>query len=172
MPTHFERRQVTAGEGVYAGVRAGIVAGIIMSMIAMAFALMMGQEIWAPPKMIAVTFLDRAWLERPGFQMTPILAGMMIHFATAIGLGVIFALLGGRLSYGRAIGWGVVYGLVIWLFMQFLWLPLVNPVMAQMPYLPFAVEHAVFRGFLGTYPAFLPSAAERQAKAARERRAA
>jgi uncharacterized membrane protein YagU involved in acid resistance len=172
MATYFERKQVTTGETIYAGVLAGIIAGIAMSIVAMATAMMMGQEVWAPVKMIAITFLDDAWMERPGFQMTPILAGMMIHFATAIGFGVIFSLLGGRLSYGEAVGWGVLYGLAIWLFMQFFWLPIINPMMAQMPYLPFAIEHAIFGGFLGSYPAFLPSMAKRQAKAERERRAA
>lgn len=100
------------------------------------------------------------------------MVGMMIHFATAIGFGIIFSLIGGRLSYGQAISWGIVYGLGIWLFMQFLWLPIVNPAMAQMPSLPFAIEHTIFGGFLGTYPAFLGSRAETQIGRERERLAA
>lgn len=172
MASYFERKEINFREAVYAGVFAGVIAGIAMSIVAMATAMMMGQEVWAPVKMIAVTFLDRAWLDRPGFQMTPILVGMMIHFATAIGFGVIFALLGGRLDYGRAVGRGVIYGLGIWLFMQFIWLPIVNPVMANMPYLPFAIEHVIFGGFLGSYPALLPSSKKSQMEAERERLAA
>jgi uncharacterized membrane protein YagU involved in acid resistance len=172
MVTYFERKKINVGEAVYSGIMAGIIAGLVMSMVAMAAAMMMGQEIWAPPKMIAVTVLDPSWLDRPGFQMIPLMVGMMIHFVTAIGFGILFALIGGRLDYGRAIKRGIVYGLAIWLFMQFISLPIINPVMADMPYVPFAMEHAVFGGFLGVYLAFLPSPAESQAKAQRERRVA
>ena len=145
MATYFERKEINVGEAIYSGALAGIIAGMVMSMVAMGFAMMMGQGLWAPPKMIAATLLDRSGLDRPGFQMIPVMVGMMIHFATAVGFGVIFSLFGGRLSYGRAIGWGVVYGLAIWLFMQFIGLPIINPVMAGMPYLPFAIEHALDR---------------------------
>ncbi|MCG3117733.1 MAG: DUF1440 domain-containing protein [Candidatus Manganitrophus sp. SA1] len=168
----YEQKKITFGEAVYSGALAGIIAGIVMSMVAMAFAVMMGQEIWAPVKMIAVTVLDDAWLNRPGFHMLPMMVGMMIHFATAIGFGILFALMGGRFSVGRAIGRGIVYGLGIWLVMQFLVLPIINPVMADMPYLPFAIEHMFFGGFLGVYPAFLPPLSKSQANMQRERLAA
>lgn len=165
MATFFEQKKITVGEGVYAGVLGGIVAGLTMSIAAMMLAMMMGQEIWDPPKMIAVTILDRSWLNQPGFQMMPVMVGMMVHFATAIGFGILFALIGGRLGYGPAVGWGIIYGLAIWLFMQYFWLRIINPVMAQMPALPFAFEHAVFGGSLGIYAAFLPTWAEGEAKA-------
>lgn len=170
MATYFERKEINIGEAIYSGTLAGIIAGMVMSMVAMGFAMMMGQELWAPPKMIAATLLDQPGLDRPGFQMIPVMVGMMIHFATAIGAGILFSLIGGRLTYGASIGWGIVFGLAVWLFMQFIGLPIINPVMAGMPYLPFAIEHAVFGGFLGIYPAFLPSQAESQERQARRER--
>jgi uncharacterized membrane protein YdjX (TVP38/TMEM64 family) len=117
MSTDSERKRINMGGAIYAGVMAGTNAAIFMLMAAMGFAVVMGQEKWAPVKMIAITFLDHSWLDRPGFQMVPILVGMTIHFATAIGFGAIFSLLGGRLSNKQAIGWGIVYGLAIWLFL-------------------------------------------------------
>ncbi|MCG3117737.1 MAG: DUF1440 domain-containing protein [Candidatus Manganitrophus sp. SA1] len=162
MATYFEHTKINLGEAVYAGVFAGIFAGVAMSMVAMTFAMMVGQGIWEVPKMIAVTILDRAWLDRSGFQVTPLLVGMMIHFSTAIAFGIIFAILGGRLSEGRAVCLGTVYGLGIWLLMQFILLPIVNPMMAGRPYLLSGIEHAVFGVVLGSYPASLPAVAESQ----------
>lgn len=107
MAAYWNRKQVTPGEVAYAGVIAGILAGIAMAIVSMGWAMMTGRGAWTPVKMIAVTVLNRSWLDRPGFQFTPVMVGMMIHFATAIGFGIIFSLIGGRLSYGQAISWGI-----------------------------------------------------------------
>ena len=125
-----------------------------------------------PVKKISVTLLGPSVVQSPEFQMMPMMVGMMIHFATAMMFGILFALWGGRCSYGPAIGWGIAYGLAIWVVMHFVVLPIVNPVMAQMPYLQFAMLHMIFGGTLGSYPAFLPSEAESRAKALRPERAA
>jgi len=73
-------------------------------------------------------------------------------------------LLAGRRSYGSAVGLGIVYGLAIWVGMHFLVLPIVNPVMAAMPALQFAMLHLIFGGMLGSYPVFLPPIHETEAR--------
>ncbi len=172
MHEYFARNQINAGEAVYAGLMAGIIAGIAMAMVSMTMSMMMGAGFWMPVKKISVTLLGQSAVQDAGFQRMPVMVGMMIHFMTAMVFGAIFALWGGRWSYGPAIGWGIAYGLTIWVVMQFLVLPIVNPVMAQMPYLQFAMLHMIFGGTLGIYPAFLPSEAESRAKALRSERAA
>lgn len=172
MNQYFARKQINVGEAVYAGVIAGIIAGSAMAMVSMMMSMMMGEGFWMPVKKISVTLLGPSVVQDPGFQMMPMMVGMMIHFMTAIAFGIIFALWGGRWSYGPAIGWGIAYGLAIWVVMQFIVLPIVNPVMAQMPYLQFAMLHIIFGGTLASYPAFLPSEAESRAKVLRSERAA
>ncbi|WP_447979998.1 hypothetical protein [Candidatus Nitrospira bockiana] len=172
MNQYFARKHVNVGDAVYAGVLAGLLAGVAMAMVSMMMSMMTGQGFWMPVKKISVTLLGQSTVQDPGFQMMPVMVGMMIHFATAIMFGVIFALWGGRWSYGPAIGWGIAYGLAIWVVMQFAVLPIVNPVMAEMPYLQFAMLHVIFGGTLGSYPAFLPSESESRAKALRSERAA
>lgn len=172
MNQFFSRKQINVGEAVYAGLMAGIMAGIAMAMVAMLMSMMMGQGFFVPVKKISVTLLGPSAVQSPEFQIMPMMVGMMIHFATAIMFGVLFALWGGRWSYGPAIGWGIAYGLAIWIVMHFVVLPIVNPVMANMPYLQFAMLHMIFGGTLGSYPAFLPSEVESRAKALRSERAA
>ncbi|TAK03435.1 MAG: hypothetical protein EPO39_12115 [Candidatus Manganitrophaceae bacterium] len=67
MAAYWNRKQVTPGEVAYAGVIAGILAGIAMAIVSMGWAMMTGRGAWTPVKMIAVTVLNRSWLDRPGF---------------------------------------------------------------------------------------------------------
>lgn len=168
----YEHNSVPRSEAVYAGVMAGVIAGLAMAMVSMMMAMMTGEGFWAPVKKISVTLLGQSAVQNPGFEFMPVMVGMMIHFATAIMFGIILVMLAGRRSYGPAIGWGIAYGLGIWVVMQFIVLPLVNPVMAQMPPLQFAMLHMIFGGTLGSYPAFLPSEPVSRAKALHSQRAA
>ncbi|ALA60529.1 hypothetical protein [Nitrospira moscoviensis] len=153
----YAHNSVPRSDAVYAGVMAGLIAGLAMAMVSMMMAMLTGEGFWAPVKKISVTLLGRSAVQNVGFEFMPVMVGMMIHFVTAIAFGIIFALLGGRQSYGSAVASGIGYGLAVWLVMQFIVLPFVNPVMADMPPLQFAILHMIFGGTLGSYPAFLPS---------------
>lgn len=172
MNGQIRREPVEQSEAVYAGVMAGVIAGIAMAMVSMMMAMMTGEGFWAPVKKISVTLLGQSAVQNSGFEFMPVMVGMMIHFATAIAFGIIFVMSAGRRSYGPAIGWGIAYGLGIWVVMQFIVLPFVNPVMAQMPPLQFAMLHIIFGGTLGSYPAFLPSVSESEVRQIRPLRAA
>lgn len=56
--------------------------------------------------------------------------------------------------------------------MHFIVLPMVNPVMAQMPALQFAMLHMIFGGTLGSYPAFLPAMTDAESRRMQPPRAA
>ncbi len=171
----MRNERVSQSDALHAGLIAGVIAGLAMAMVSMMMAMMTGEGFWAPVKKISVTLLSQSAVQEPGFQFIPVLVGMMIHFATAIAFGFIFALLAllsrGR-SYGATVGVGIAYGLAIWVVMQFLVLPVVNPVMAQMPPLQFAMLHVIFGGTLGSYPAFLPSVKKSQTQGMRASRVA
>lgn len=152
----IRREPVEQSEAVSAGLKAGILAGLAMAMVSMMMAMMTGEGFWAPVKKISVTLLGQSAVQHAGFEVMPVMVGMIIHFGTAIGFGILFVMLMGRQSYGSAIGCGIAYGLGIWVVMHFLVLPVINSVMAQMPYLQFAMLHIIFGGMLGSYPAFLP----------------
>jgi uncharacterized membrane protein YagU involved in acid resistance len=151
MNQSLEQDRTNQSEAIYAGVMAGLIAGIAMAVVSMIMALLTGEGFWAPVKKVSVTLLGASAAQEPGFQFMPVMVGMMIHFVTAIALGIIFALLGGRRSSGSAVASGIGYGLAIWLVMQFIVLPFVNPVMADMPPLQFAMLHMICGGTLGSY---------------------
>ncbi len=169
---HLAQNKITPREAVSAGAFAGILAGTAMAMISMMMSMTTGQGFWMPMKKISVTLLGPSVLQDPSFQMMPVIVGVIIHFITSMAFGMLFALWGGRWSYGPAIGWGAAYGLAIWIVMHFLVLPVVNPVMAQMPVPQFAILHVIFGGTLGSYLAFLPRITEIEARETRPFRAA
>jgi hypothetical protein len=163
MDAYFERNEISTAELAYAGMVAGLVAGFMVITLAMLMAIMIGEEAWSPFKMISVTVLDETWMDRQGFQVLAIVIGLGLHFGVATTLGIVFAVWGGRQDYIPAVGWGVVYGLAVWLVMQFIVFPVVNPVMAKVAYIPIALLHAIFGAALGSYVDFVPCALDKQA---------
>ncbi len=156
-------KKAQLSELLTAGVISGVIAGIAMGLVAMVLSVVSGHSAWTPLKMIAITVIDRSWLDTSGFQTTPVLVGLMIHLAVGVGLGGLYPLLLGRVAFPHSVGWGVVYGVAIWLAMQFFVLQMVNPVMAsQTPYWMMALEHVVFGATLGIYPKLMTSADIRQ----------
>lgn len=142
-------------EAALPGALAGLFASGVMAAVWMLLAYSQG-DAWRPIKLIAATVMGEAAAGGAGFQPLPVVAGLAIHFAFGTALGIFFAWLGGFLNIGAAMAWGFVFGLAIWVIMQFGLLPVLNPSMAALSPIPFAVSHALFGLSLGTYPRFLP----------------
>ena len=83
--------------------------------------------------------------------LVPIITGGIIHLVVATALGVLFAWLVG-LRQANLVLWGMAYGAIIWLVVQFVALPLLNPLMAEeISPLLFLIDHLVYGAFLGGY---------------------
>ena len=115
-----------AGIHFGAGAIAGIIAGMVMGLAAMTRAAAAGMSFWLPMEQIAATFYGPdALLGGIG----PILVGTAFHLGVAACLGGLVGLVAARRTAGRAFGMGLAAGVIIWLGMAYVALPLVDPVM-------------------------------------------
>ncbi|MDC4224146.1 MAG: hypothetical protein MPW15_07950 [Candidatus Manganitrophus sp.] len=149
---------ISLREATPPGVMCGLIGAASMAAVALLFALFQGDP-WRPMKLVSATLLGEEALG-PGFQFGPIFVGLVFHLIMSVALGVFFVWLGGYLSVGGAIGWGVIFSLSIWVILQFGLLPVINPWLAAVPPIPFALAHAAFGVSLGMYPRFLKAVAE------------
>ncbi len=147
---------ISLREATPPGVFCGLIGAVSMAVVAMLLALFQGDP-WGPIKLVAATLLGEEALG-PGFQFRPVLVGLVLHLMMSVALGIFFVWLGGYLSVGGAISWGVVFSLSIWVILQFGLLPVVNPWLAAVPPIPFALAHVAFGVSLGMYPRFLKGA--------------
>ena len=163
-----EYGELKATQVFSAGAVAGILAGSAMAIFLMLLAMIAGEGFWLPLKKISVTLLGESAIQNSVFELLPVIVGILIHFATAIAFGIVFAFIEERRqSYSSAVRAGIIYGLNVWIIMHFLVLPVINPVLAGMPYLLFAILHIIFGGTLGGYVTFLPTRAEVRAEISR-----
>ena len=145
---------ISLQESIPPGIISGLVGAVLMAAVAMSFALSQG-DLWRPVKLVAATVLGEEALAGAGFQFGPVFLGLLIHLMMSLALGVFFVWLGGYLGYGAATGWGIIFSLSIWVIMQFGLLPVIDPWLAAMPPIPFAMAHLAFGLSLGMYPRFL-----------------
>jgi hypothetical protein len=149
---------ISLRESTPPGVVCGLIGAVSMAAVAILFALFQGDP-WRPMKLVAATLLGEEALG-PGFQSAPVFLGLAFHLIMSLALGVFFVWLGGYLSVGGAIAWGVIFSLSIWVILQFGLLPVINPWLAAVPPIPFALAHTAFGISLGIYPRFLKAAVE------------
>jgi hypothetical protein len=142
-------------EAAFPGALSGLSAAGVMAAVLMFFSYRHG-DLWQPMKLIAATVLGEKAVGTAGFQPLPVLIGMAIHLSVGVVLGIFFVWLAGFISIAAAIGWGINFGLAVWVIMQFGLLPVVNPWMAALPLIPFALAHGLFGLVLGSYPRFMP----------------
>jgi len=161
------------GTAIRIGALWGVVAAAAMAMYAMVAALTylnagfftpmyhIASSVIAPEAMM--TSMQKAMAGETSFYFTlgPAAVGMMIHFATGIAYGIVFALIARalRLSGAAAVGAGLVYGVAVLLFSSFIGLPAAaalfdggDPI-ADMPQMvgwtTFTIEHLMFGAILG-----------------------
>lgn len=133
----------------------GLVASLVLGMWQMIGEALIptGAGLWSPPIYIAATILrDLQSAGSPApFGLLGVGLGLMGHMMNSVILGLIFAfVIGPRLpTLSRKIGGGVVYGVVIFLVMWFLILPLIDPVMLNLNAAVFFLGHMMWGAALG-----------------------
>ncbi|MEX0788571.1 MAG: hypothetical protein WD040_07215 [Anaerolineales bacterium] len=133
----------------------GLVASLVLGMWQMIVEAILpaGAGLWSPPIYIAATILRG--LQGTGspapFDLVGVLVGLMGHMMNSIIFGLIFAfLIGPRLpSLGKQVVGGIVFGVAIFLVMQYLVLPVIDPVMLQLNAAVFFLGHMMWGAALG-----------------------
>lgn len=115
------RRRLIEGGGTVAGVIGGLVIWALMLIMAATN----GRDLWPVLKGASSPFFHRRAM-MPGFDAAPVILGMIIHLAISIAWGILFALVAFGLSRAATVGLGAIWGLIVWLVMFFIVLPLVT----------------------------------------------
>ena len=129
------------------GLSGGALGGLAMVGVALLYGVISGYGVWLPVNLIGATIvrdLQGASIETLSqFNAAAFVAGLLLHAALSIGLGMIFALLLPTMP-GPPIIWSLT-------------LPLLNPVMEQhVEKLSFFIAHLVYGIVLGWYVARQP----------------
>lgn len=144
------RLDITKGGAV-----AGIIGGAIIAVIMLARNAASGQDVWAGMKGAGWPFLGEAAM-RPGFELWPVLLGILCHFAVSMAWGIPFGWLAFGRSQAATLVVGALWGLAIWLGMFYVVLPLVGAeaVVRMTPVATAVFEHVLFG--LAVAAGFLP----------------
>ena len=102
-----------------AAVWAGLIAGVVFMMLEMLLVgTIGGGSPWGPPRMIAAIGMGKDVLPPPAsFDLSILIVAMLIHFALAIVLGIVFALIVARWNMGlitMSVA-GAAFGMVVYL---------------------------------------------------------
>ncbi|BAK76663.1 hypothetical protein NH8B_1847 [Pseudogulbenkiania sp. NH8B] len=98
---------------------AGVLAGVVFLLLDMLAMVMAGGSPWAPTHMIAAIVMGNSALGSPAmFNIGIVVVALIVHFALAIGMGLILGLIMAPFhfdsSWGMASAVGVVFGFVIY----------------------------------------------------------
>ena len=113
------RRLITGG-----GVTAGVVGGAVIALVMLAMAASAGQNLWPVLKGASAPFFHARAMAR-GFDAGPLMVGVLIHFGVSIVWGILFAMVVFGLSKPATIAMGALWGIIVFLVMHFIVLPLV-----------------------------------------------
>lgn len=116
---------------VAAGIAAGTLAGLGMAAWLAVFGLFTGLGGLTPLRLIGGTLYRHSALE-PG--LGPVLWGLVVHLAIAAALGVLYAAIVANVANKDQdpvieVSAAIVFGLVVWIVMTFLVMPVVDPFM-------------------------------------------
>jgi hypothetical protein len=155
MPTvDSSRSRVIERAPLHGGVIAGFAAGLALAVYLAVTSYIGGQGVWRVTKAAAYPLIGRRALA-PGFSAGPVLLGLVCHFAVSVLWGVLFAALFFGLSQRATVIAGAIWGLVAWLAMYYVVLPLVGAGMLNKgPVVPAILAHLLFGLALGI--CFLP----------------
>ncbi|MFZ0680736.1 hypothetical protein [Candidatus Binatus sp.] len=159
--TSFDARErvtdrVSWGRRLLAGIADGILSAILMMGFMMAYSSATGAGVTMPLKALGALVYGVEALVAGSMAM---LAGAGIQLGFSIVLGILFALCTSRrTSIVAEMLVGIVVGLVIWVAMELVVLPYMNPTMAArialMP-LAYFIAHLLFGIGLGLTPVFV-----------------
>ncbi len=141
----------------------GFVGGALMTLLGLTMSLAHGRDIWPGIKGAALPFIgDRAM--QPGFETSPVLIGLLTHFAVAIAWGTLFGMIAFGLSRGATLVAGVIWGLIVWVGMFYVVLPMIGLgfITRSVPIGAAILQHIVFG--IGVAAGFLPFQRWRRAR--------
>jgi len=112
-----------ARRAVKGGVVAGIVGGVVLTVFMVLMNVMRGDDPYIPMKTAAYPFLgDTVFATGPA--VGPIALGLLTHLIVSIGWGIMFGVLFYGLSKVATLVVSLVWGVVVWLGMFWIVLPL------------------------------------------------
>ena len=133
-----------------AGIFAGIIAGIASDVILTGGTMLRGDTPWVPAHLIAAMVFGFDALPPPSdFEPGFVAVASLIHFALAIGYGLIGAWLFDRLSYRAAAFAGAVYGLALYVVNYYLIAPILFPWLAELRGIVGIATHFTFGTVMG-----------------------
>ncbi len=143
-----------------AGLVGGLLGGIVMTLPALAYGLLSGHGPWYPVNLVAATVLrpmqSLTAQQAAVFNPLALLVGLAIHLGVATLVGLIFALLLPTLPGPPQI-WALIVGPLLWLAAVWVFLPILNPLMAQLLDWPsFALANLIYGLVMGFWVAHTP----------------
>jgi hypothetical protein len=138
-------RERGIGAAVLAGALAGLIAGLVLAAFMTLLNVASGLDPWIGAKMAGAPFLGERAL-RPGFDAAAVLVGVVSHLGVSAAWGAVFGLLFLGLSTGTTVAAGLAWGVVVWIVMYYIVLPLAGlGALARAASVPIAVlNHLVF----------------------------
>ncbi len=162
----MEAHAQLAGRGhqVKGGVIAGLVGGLFLSAMMTVMALAQHGDVWVGFKGAGRPFLGERMIQ-PGFDAVAVLVGFASHLAVSVTWGLLFGLLFYGWSKGMTVVLGALWGIVVWLGMYYVILPLVglSSVARSVPIGAAIFFHVLFGLVVGI--AFLPFQREARLRA-------
>jgi hypothetical protein len=145
-----EARQALKG-----GVVAGIVGGVVLTVFMVLMNVVRGDDPYVPMKTAAYPLLGEI-VSNTGPAVGPILLGLAMHMIVSIGWGILFGVLFYGLSKVATLGVSLLWGVVVWLGMFYVVLPLAGAgaLVRGAPQALAVLEHMLFGLAVGV--GFLP----------------
>jgi len=149
------KNSIEARQAVKGGAIAGAVGGVVITVFMVLMNVLKGWDPWVPMKTAAYPWLGEIVLDT-GFEPVSVLLGLATHFAVSIGWGILFGVVFYGLSKGATLGVSLVYGVVVWLAMFYVVLPVIGAggLVRNAPKGIAVIEHLLFG--LGIGVGFLP----------------
>jgi hypothetical protein len=133
-----------------AGIFAGILGGVASDLILTGGMMLQGDTPWVPAHLISAMVFGFDALPPPSdFEPGLVAVASLIHFALAIGYGLIGAWLFDRLSYRTAALAGAVYGLALYVVNYYLIAPILFPWLSELRGIVGIVTHLTFGTVMG-----------------------
>ena len=138
-----------------AGIVGGLLGGLAMAVIALATTPFINRSIWFPINLVAAVVLRDLQAASPEalgqFMPLAFLIGLVIHLLISTLIGTLFALFLPTLP-GPALLWSLITGTLLWAVVQFIVLPLVNPIMSELVSPgSFVIAHILYSLVLGAW---------------------
>lgn len=138
-----------------AGVMGGVIGGIGMAIVGIIAGFVVGRGPWYPINLVAAAAIRSFQTMTPEqlsqFSLAGFFVATILHFTISIIIGLVFARLLSALP-GHPVVWSVIGGSVLWVFIDIVFLFLVNPTMGRLVNVPsFIIAHFVYTILLGLW---------------------